>query len=297
LVSVGGAVKLNQIRCVIAAARDGSFRRAALRLNLRQSSISRGVRDLEDSLGAALFQRSAGGVVLTTVGEQFVKDAEAALDHLALATHLAGIVGQDERDVLRIGAVPVPGSGFLPEALQSLATSSPGCRLMLHEASSADNLTGVRFGALDLAIVFGSGRVAAGVEATPLWREPLLCAAPARELGGTGCCSWADVGARDLILPAGELGDVIVGRLAQVFGDRFVGASCRAGAETALRLAAAGQGTAIVTGAAAALSVGGLKLRAIIDEGVLVSAVRLQRNEKPALRRLMAVLRQMAAAH
>jgi len=297
LVGVGGSVKLHQIRCVIAAARDGSFRRAAAALNVRQSSVSRGVRELEDHLGAALFQRSPGGVVLTAIGEQFLKDAEAALDHLALATHLAGAVGRDERHVLRIGAVPVPGSGFLPEALHSLATTSPGCRLMLHEASSADNLTAVRFGALDLAIVFGSGRVAVGVEALPLWREPLLCAAPAKGGGGAEGRSWADVGPHDLILPAGEFGDMIVCRLTQVFGAAFGGATCRASAETALRLVAAGQGTAIVTAAAVGLNTAGIAVSPIADDGVLVSAVRLQRNEKPALRRLMAVLRQMAATH
>ncbi|HEY2707058.1 MAG TPA: LysR family transcriptional regulator [Caulobacteraceae bacterium] len=289
-------MKLHQIRCVIAAARGGSFRRAAAELNVRQSSVSRGVRELEDRLGAALFQRSAGGVLLTAVGAQFLKDAEAALDQLALATHLAGSVGRDERQVLRIGAVPVPGSGFLPEALHTLATSSPGCRLVLHEASSTENLAGVRFGALDLAVVFASGRLAPGVEAVPLWREPLFCAQAARADDGRGVVSWADIGPHDLILPAGELGDMIVCRLTQVFGEAFVGASCRAGAETGLRLAAAGQGRAIVSGAATALRAPGVSLSPVIDDGVLVSAVRLQRNEKPALRRLMGVLRQMAAS-
>lgn len=296
MVGVGGAVKLNQIRCVIAAAKDGSFRRAALTLNVRQSSVSRGVRELEDHLGAPLFRRSAGGVALTALGEQFLKDAEAALDHLALATQLAGAVGRDERNVLRIGAVSVPGSGFLPEALQSVAGSSPRCRLALHEASSADNTAAVRLGGLDLAIVFGKGPLAAGVEAFLLWREPLFCAGAAAGHERAESLTWADIGPDGLILPAGELGDVIIARLVRVFGETFAGATCRAGAETALRLAAAGQGRAIVTGAAAALAMDGLALSPIRDEGVPVSAVRLLRNEKLALRRLMAVLRQMAAA-
>jgi DNA-binding transcriptional LysR family regulator len=260
LASISETVKLHQIRCVIAAAKEGSFRRAAVTLNLQQSSVSRSVRELEDRLGAALFKRSAGGVSLTPVGAQFVQDAEAAFDQLGRATQIAGAVGRDERHVLRIGSVAIPGSGFLPEAFHAVAVASPGCRLSLHEAPSADNLAGLRFGALDLAIVFGSGRIASGVEVIPLWCEPLACAAPARRAGRPRRLSWAEIGPEGLILPAGELGDMIICRLVEAFGGAFVGATCRAGAETALRLAAAGQGTAIIIGGAADLAPGGVEL-------------------------------------
>jgi DNA-binding transcriptional LysR family regulator len=295
--SVGGAVKLHQVRCVVAAARRGSFRRAAAALNLQQSSVSRCVRELEDHLGALLFERGAGGVALTAVGVTFVDDAERALDHLRRAAEIAGAVGREARQTLRIGAASIPGSGFLPEALQAVAAARPRCQIRLHEAPTGDNLIALRTGALDLAVVISVPQPARGAEVLPLWRERLLWAVPAGDRRARRApADWRDVGPDDLILPTGEIGDLLLGRLAAVFGAAFLGATCRAGAETALRLAAMGQGSAIVSAGAANLAPRGVSLRPIANESIEVSAVRLLRNEKPALRRLMAQLREMAAA-
>jgi DNA-binding transcriptional LysR family regulator len=253
------------------------------------------VRELEEHLGAPLFERGASGVALTAVGVRFLDDAERALDHLGRAAEIAGAVGREERQVLRIGAAPIPGSGFLPEALQAIAGSRPQCRIRLHEASSADNLIAIRAGALDLAVVLGASQMIAGAEVLPLWQEGLMSAVPPTgRLADRSAASWRDVGPDGLILPSGEIGEIILQRLAGVFGRAFAGAACRAGPETALRLAAMGQGTAIVPAGASSLAPEGLCLRPIADNGILVSAVRLVRNEKPALRRLMRLLRDMA---
>ena len=294
-VSVGRGLKLHQVRCVVTAARRGSFRRAAAALNLQQSSVSRCVRELEDHLGAPLFERSAGGVELTSVGVKFLEDAERALDHLGRAAEIAGAVGREARQLLRIGAAPIPGSRFLPEALQALASARPRCRIRLHEASSGDNLIAIRAGALDLAVVLAAPQVVAGAEVVPLWREAFLWAVPTGDRRATRSpTSWRDVGPEGLILPSGEIGDLIALRLTTIFGAAFAGAACRAGPETALRLAAMGQGTAVVPAGASNLAPSGVRLRPIGDDGILVSAVRLVRNEKPALRRLMGLLREMA---
>jgi DNA-binding transcriptional LysR family regulator len=295
-VSVGGAVKLHQIRCVVAAARRGSFRGAAAALNLQQSSVSRCVRELEDHLGALLFARSAAGVELTPVGVRFVEDAEHALDHLGRAAEIAGAVGREAQQLLRIGAVSIPGSGFLPEALQAIASARPRCRIRVHEASSADNLIGLRAGALDVGVVLGAPQAVAGTEVLPLWREALLWAIPAgdRRAGRTPA-AWRDIGPDGLVLPSGEMGELVAGRLAEIFGRAFLGAACRAGPETAMRLVAMGQGTAVVSAGASSLAPPAVSLRPIADDGFLVSAVRLNRNDKPALRRLMGLFREMAA--
>jgi DNA-binding transcriptional LysR family regulator len=295
VVTVDGAVKLHQVRCVVTAARCGSFRRAAADLNLQQSSVSRSVRDLEVRLGAPLFQRSACGVALTDVGAQFLEEAEVALDHLGRAAQIAEAVGRDERHVLRLGVVPIPGSGLLLDALHAITTTGPRCRIILHEASSAENLLALRAGELDLALVHGPSRANPSAEVTPLWREPLLCATPpGDDLNGVSPLSWRCVGPDGLILPSGEFGDRIAAKLSAIFGGAFSGAACRAGAETALQLTAVGQGRAIIPAGSARLAPAGLRLRRIADEGLLVNAVQLTRNEKPALRRLMNLLRQKA---
>lgn len=69
-----------------AAARLGSFTRAAAELNVTQSAVSQRVRTLEDHLGVALFERAHRAIRLTPQGRELLNGAAAALQHLRAAT-------------------------------------------------------------------------------------------------------------------------------------------------------------------------------------------------------------------
>lgn len=64
-------IELRHLRVFLAAAEHGSFRKAAAWLEIRQSSVSRRIRDLERQLGSALFIRHPGGVRMTDAGQRF----------------------------------------------------------------------------------------------------------------------------------------------------------------------------------------------------------------------------------
>ena len=70
--------ELRHLRYTVAAADQGSFRRAALAMKVQESAVSRRIRDLEDEIGAALFIRHTSGVTLTQAGEVFVRHARQA---------------------------------------------------------------------------------------------------------------------------------------------------------------------------------------------------------------------------
>lgn len=69
------------------AARHLSFSRAAQELHLTQGAVSRQIRQIEDSLGIALFERVNQRVFLTDAGRSYLKDVEKALGNIAEATH------------------------------------------------------------------------------------------------------------------------------------------------------------------------------------------------------------------
>ncbi len=80
---------LYALRAFEAAARHGSFTRAADELAISQSAVSHHVRKLEALLGVVLFQRHARGVKLTLEGRQLADAANAALGDIdAVASHL-----------------------------------------------------------------------------------------------------------------------------------------------------------------------------------------------------------------
>jgi DNA-binding transcriptional LysR family regulator len=81
--SIRSRVALQYVRYVLAAAEKRSFRQAAIDLGLWESTISRGIRDLEDEIGVALFIRHPGGVRLTNAGSKFLSHARMAISRRA----------------------------------------------------------------------------------------------------------------------------------------------------------------------------------------------------------------------
>lgn len=69
-----------------AAARLSSFSAAAQELNVSQAAVSQQIRNLEQSLGLSLFDRTHKAVQLTHLGREYQHTVAAALQHLATAT-------------------------------------------------------------------------------------------------------------------------------------------------------------------------------------------------------------------
>src|SRR5580658_5473526 len=76
------AFTLQHLRYAISAEDHGSFRRAADALLLRQSTLSRCIRQLEESIGMVVFERSSGGVRATPAGRNFLRAARSFLDQM-----------------------------------------------------------------------------------------------------------------------------------------------------------------------------------------------------------------------
>src|ERR1700730_4142906 len=96
-------IELQHLLFAVAAAEHGSFRQAAEALLVRQSTLSRCVRQLEQAIGAFLFDRSSGGVRATHAGRHFLRIARSILEQMdALVTHTHS-TGRGEAGRLTLG--------------------------------------------------------------------------------------------------------------------------------------------------------------------------------------------------
>src|ERR1700692_549235 len=95
----------------------GSIRGAARALGIRQSSLSRRMRALEDALGTSIFERHRRGVTLTNTGARFLQQANNAVVQLNQATKTAGAAALGATGQLSIGIRSSMAAGFLREVV------------------------------------------------------------------------------------------------------------------------------------------------------------------------------------
>lgn len=104
----------------LASAEHGSFRRAAAALNVQQSTVSRGVRNLEHRVGAELFERDHSGIRPTPAGDRFLEEATLGFDHLRRALQRAEALQRGEHGELTVGiSVPFSTLGNLFSRLRA----------------------------------------------------------------------------------------------------------------------------------------------------------------------------------
>ena len=146
-------LSLKQLRYFQAVAQEGHFGRAAMACAVTQPALSVQIKDLEDQLGMALFERSTRQVRLTGFGEDFakrVRDILRSVDELGDLARAAqgGMSGQ-----LRIGVIPTVAPYLLPDVVRILADTYQGVELKIRETLTPRLIDELDAGRLDAAIM------------------------------------------------------------------------------------------------------------------------------------------------
>lgn len=175
------------------AADYGSIRQAADALLMKQSSLSRPIRQLEDALGVALFERRSGGVRATAAGRPFLRMARSVLEQIDTILAATEATGRGETGRLVVGFGTALATGNLRATLLEFRRRVPQIELGTVERSRVRLLTAFRYGAIDVHIATGDV-LSFDAKVTPLWSERILvvlagracsCFTRSRILGGS----------------------------------------------------------------------------------------------------------------
>jgi len=159
-------MELRHVRYFDAIAETLNFTRAAERLHVTQSTLSHQIKQMEDELGALLFDRSTRKIRLTESGEilrSYMTPALEQIDRGIQALH-----GEVEvlTGAIRLGTTPSFNTRMVPHCVSSFLQHYPGIQVTVQELSAAMIVSQLAAGQLDLAVSYRP-------DGTDLWFEPL----------------------------------------------------------------------------------------------------------------------------
>lgn len=146
-------MKLQQVSTFVVVYQERSFTAAAERIHATQSGLSMQVKELEDSLGLQLFERSTRGVEPTAAGEKFYAHALRLLRDIDDARLEMRAMKGEETGSVTAGLMPTFSRAALSPAVDEFTRAHPFARLRVVEAYSAVLTESVAREELDFAIV------------------------------------------------------------------------------------------------------------------------------------------------
>ena len=172
---------LTELKYIVAVAREKHFGHAADACYVSQPTLSVAIKKLEEELDVKLFERSAGEVTVTPLGEDIVRQAQSVLEQAAAIKEIAKRGKDPLAGPLTLGVIYTIGPYLLPELVRQAIGRTPQMPLMLQENFTVKLLEMLRTGEIDCAIL-AEPFPDTGLAMAPLYDEPFMAAVPSTHL-------------------------------------------------------------------------------------------------------------------
>lgn len=162
---------------VYAVYREGSFTKAAERLYISQPCLSAAIKQIEQKLGAPLFERSASSVRPTELGLEYIKTAEQIIGLEEKFINRIKDINSLECGTIRVGGSNYVSSYILPRIIDTFSKRYPNVTVSLTEANSSELTELLQNENIDL-IVDSFDEEPSYCDYYPLLTEKILLAVP-----------------------------------------------------------------------------------------------------------------------
>jgi DNA-binding transcriptional LysR family regulator len=291
-------IEFRDLRWAIVAAQHRSLRQAAEALNIRQSTLSRSLRDLEHHLGSAIFERTNGGTRPTVEGLEFLEAARRIIGETeAIVTRLK-TRSQGQSGRLSVGVHASFSAGNLRATLIEHRKRCPDVEMHLIDGSSDHLISDLANSAIDIAFV-AEGDSQWDGKSLSVWSERVVVVLPEHHaLCAHDSVGWNDLRDEPVLLPQRGLGLEVFKLLVDKLGCRD---ACRfhrhdTSLEHLLGLVGAGWGISVALEGATGVAYPGVAFREVLDNDgparIGFRAIWRQTNANPSLRPLLEILRE-----
>lgn len=172
-------MELRHLRYFLAVAEELHFARAAERLHIEQSPLSRAIKELEYNLGVQLLERTTRNTRLTWAGQVFMEDARRIFEAVDQARANAKSAASGYRGTLRIVLSDGTAPARLAALLAQCRAEEPEVEIRLFQTTFGQQVKGLREDRYDAGFA-QTADVGEGILAVPVWTDPLVVAIPAR---------------------------------------------------------------------------------------------------------------------
>ena len=173
---------LKQLRYFDAVACAGHFGRAAAICSISQPAISVQIKEMEQTLGIALFERGARVVRLTAAGEDLIQRVRSILGAVEELSDVARASGGQALARLRLGIIPTIAPYLLPAIMEALGAQHPNLDLHVRETLTPKLLNELSDGKIDAAIL-ALPTSEPSLQETLLFDEDFVLVRPAQDEG------------------------------------------------------------------------------------------------------------------
>jgi LysR family hydrogen peroxide-inducible transcriptional activator len=170
---------IKQLRYLCAVVEHGHFGRAARACHVSQSTLSAGILELEEVLGASLLERNNRSLVLTALGEEVVERARGLLLDVEDLVALCQASAEPLSGRLRLGVIPTIAPFLLPSLLKALRADYPEFTPFIREDLTEALIEALHRGELDL-LLLALPVAAEGVDTMHLFDDPFFLASPSQ---------------------------------------------------------------------------------------------------------------------
>ena len=170
-------MELRQIRYFQCVAAELSFTKAAARLHMAQPPLSRQIRQLEEELGADLFDRLGRTIRLTDAGKFFLDQVTQLSNRLEDVSAATRRIAEKQKKWFGIGFVPSTLYGFVPAFIRQVIDLDEQHEIGLLEMTTVQQFDALKAGHIDV----GVGRILLddpSIERLVLIEEPLVLVVP-----------------------------------------------------------------------------------------------------------------------
>ena len=199
-------MELRHIRYFIAVAENMSISRAAQELLIAQPPLSRQIRDLEDELGADLFERTPQGLRITPEDNAFLQYARQIMDLAERSRIHVFEMAKGIQGTIDIASVEGHAPRLIAKWIAAFREGRPNVQYSIRNGSTDDVIYRVTQGLSDLGVITEPLN-ADGVFSVPVYREPWTAMIPASDplakLPGD-TVSVSALRDKDLIIPSRE---------------------------------------------------------------------------------------------